>query len=185
MDPALWSRHDLQPLAKRLKALEARLAQEPDHVLSEAQVRAMEKAKQERKRMARSRRLVPAVWARRIRLTSERIKGIGRIYQQTFIDTYTKVAFEKLYDRKDALVAADLLNDRVVLFFEEQEVSLLRILTYRGTEYCGQREHHEYQLYLAVENIDHPRTKTKPRRAMESVNDSTKPCRTSSTAWPP
>jgi hypothetical protein len=58
-------------------------------------------------------------------------------------------------------VAADMLNDRVLPFFEEQDVSLLRILTDRGTEYCGQREHHEYQLYLALENIDHSRTKTK------------------------
>ena len=76
------------------------------------------------------------------------IKKIGRIYQQTFIDTYAKVAFAKLYDRKNALVAADLLNDRVVPFFEEQDVDLLHLLTDRGTEYCGNREHHEYQLYL-------------------------------------
>src|ERR1700749_1515897 len=54
-----------------------------------------------------------------------------------------------------------MLNDRVLPFFEEEDVSLLRILTDRGTEYCGQREHHEYQLYLAAENIDHSRTKTK------------------------
>jgi hypothetical protein len=72
---------------------------------------------------------------------------------------YSKVAFVKLYDRKNALVAADMLNDRVLPFFEEKGVPLLRILTDRGTEYCGNREHHEYQLYLAVENIDHPRTK--------------------------
>jgi len=38
------------------------------------------------------------------------IKGVGHIYQQTFIDTYTKVAFCKLYDRKNALAAADALN---------------------------------------------------------------------------
>ena len=87
------------------------------------------------------------------------IKSIGRIYQQTFIDTYSKVASAKLYDRKNALVAADMLNDRVLPFYEEHGVELLRILTDRGTEYCGNREHHEYQLYLAVENIDHSRTK--------------------------
>ena len=89
------------------------------------------------------------------------IKGVGRIYQQTFIDTYAKVAFGKLYDRKNALVAADLLNDRVLPFYEENSVPLLRVLTDRGTEFCGQREHHEYQLYLAVENIDHTRTKAR------------------------
>jgi transposase InsO family protein len=38
---------------------------------------------------------------------------------------------------------------------------LLRVLTDRGTEFCGNREHHEYQLYLAVEDIDHSKTKAK------------------------
>ena len=86
---------------------------------------------------------------------------MGRIYQQTFIDTYAKVAFVKLYDRKNALVAADLLNDRVVPWFEAQDVPLLRILTDRGTEYCGSLQNHEYQLYLALEDIDHTKTKAR------------------------
>ena len=86
---------------------------------------------------------------------------MGRIYQQTFIDTYAKVAFAKLYDRKTALTAADLLNDRVVPFYDTQEVKLTRVLTDRGTEYCGNPEHHEYELYLAIEDVDHSRTKTK------------------------
>src|ERR1700739_320528 len=89
------------------------------------------------------------------------LKGVGRIYQQTFLDTYTKLAFAKLYDRKTPLVAADLLNDRVIPFFDEQGVTLQRVLTDRGTEYCGGPERHEYELYLAVENIDHTRTKVK------------------------
>jgi transposase InsO family protein len=89
------------------------------------------------------------------------IKGVGRIYQQTVIDTYSKVAFAKLYDRKNALVAADVLNDKVIPWFEEQNVAILRVLTDRGTEYCGSREHHEYELYLNIEDIDHTRTKAK------------------------
>lgn len=89
------------------------------------------------------------------------IKGVGHIYQQTFIDTYSKVALTKLYDRKNALVAADMLNDQVVPFFDEHELRLLRVLTDRGTEYCGLREQHGYQLYLAIENIDHSKTKAK------------------------
>lgn len=89
------------------------------------------------------------------------MKGLGRIYQQTFVDTYSKVAFAKLYTAKNALVAADMLNDRVLPFFEAPEVPLLRILTDRGTEYCGSLEHHEYQLYLAIEDIDHTRTKAR------------------------
>ena len=59
------------------------------------------------------------------------------------------------------LTAADLLNDRVVPFFDAHEVKLSRVLTDRGTEYCGNPEHHEYELYLAVEDVDHSRTKTK------------------------
>lgn len=89
------------------------------------------------------------------------IKGVGRIYQQTVIDTYSKVAFAKLYDRKEALVAADMLNDKIVPFFDEEEVKPLRVLTNRGTEYCGNRENHEYELYLALEDIDHSRTKAR------------------------
>ena len=88
------------------------------------------------------------------------LKGVGRIYQQTFIDTYSKVAFAKLYDRKTPVTAADILNDRVLPFFEEHEIVLSRVLTDRGTEYCG-TDSHEYELYLAVEDIDHTRTKAK------------------------
>jgi transposase InsO family protein len=84
---------------------------------------------------------------------------LGRIYQQTFIDTHSKVAMAKLYDRKNAPVAADMLNDRALPFFEEQGVKLRRVLTDRGSEYCGNLGHHEYQLFLAVEGIDHARTK--------------------------
>jgi transposase InsO family protein len=89
------------------------------------------------------------------------LKGVGRVYQQTFIDTYAKVACAKLYDRKTPITAADLLNDRVIPFFDSHEVKLLRMLTDRGSEYCGNPERHEYELYLAIEDIDHSRTKTK------------------------
>jgi transposase len=158
---SVWLRHDLQTFAKRLKALEAKLLQEPGHVLTESQVLAMEKAKQEKESHGEIETAHPGYLGAQDTYYVGTIKSIGRIYQQTFIDTYTKVAFAKLYDRKNALVAADMLNDQVVPFFEEQDVPLLRILTDRGTEYCGQREHHEYQLYLAVENIDHSRTRAK------------------------
>ena len=64
-------------------------------------------------------------------------------------------------NRKTPITAADLLNDRVIPLFESYDVKLLRILTDRGSEYCGNPERHEYELYLAVEDIDHSRTKTK------------------------
>ena len=88
------------------------------------------------------------------------LKGVGRVYQQTFIDTYAKVAFAKLYDRKTPITAAEILNDRVVPFYDEHGIRLSRVLTDRGTEFCGTQSH-DYELYLAVEDIDHSRTKTK------------------------
>src|SRR5689334_21615629 len=72
-----------------------------------------------------------------------------------------QVAFAKLYDRKTPITAAEFLNDRVVPFFDDHDLRLCRVLTDRGTEYCGNPERHEYELYLAVEDIDHTRTKTR------------------------
>lgn len=157
---SVWLRHDLETFPKRLKALEAKMAQE-EFILTEAQLQALERAKQEKEATGEIETEHPGYLGAQDTFYVGTLKGVGRIYQQTFIDTYCKVAFVKLYDRKNALVAADLLNDRVIPFYEENGVPLLRILTDRGTEYCGSREHHEYELYLAVENIDHSKTKAK------------------------
>jgi len=127
----------------------------------EEQLAALEKAKQEKEAHGEIETQHPGYLGAQDTFYVGTLKGIGRIYQQTFIDTYCKVGFAKLYDRKSALTAADLLNDRVLPFYEEHDIPLLRILTDRGTEYCGKHEHHEYELYLAVEDIDHSRTKTK------------------------
>jgi transposase InsO family protein len=87
------------------------------------------------------------------------LKGVGRIYQQTFVDTYSKWAAAKLYTTKTPITSADLLNDRVLPFFEEQGMGVLRILTDCGTEYCGKAEQHDYELFLAVNDIEHTKTK--------------------------
>lgn len=157
---SVWLRHDLETFKKRLKALEARVAQDGG-ILTEAQVVALEKAKLEKEAHGEIETEHPGYLVAQDTFYVGTIKGVGRIYQQTVIDTYSRVAFAKLYDRKNALVAADMLNDQVVPFFEEHDVPVLRMLTDRGTEYCGSREHHEYQLYLAVENIDHSKTRAK------------------------
>lgn len=157
---SVWLRHDLETFKKRLKALEAKAAQE-NLILTEEQVRALEKAKEEKESHGEIESLHPGYLGSQDTYYVGTLKGVGRIYQQTFIDTYTKMAFVKLYDRKNALVAADMLNDRVVPWYEEHDVRLLRILTDRGTEYCGNRERHEYQLYLAIEDIDHSKTRAR------------------------
>lgn len=157
---SVWLRHDLETFKKRLKALEAKAAQE-GLVLTEEQLVALERARQEKEAHGEIETEHPGYLGAQDTFYVGTLKGVGRIYQQTFIDTYSKVAFAKLYDRRNALVAADLLNDRVVPFFDQQDVPLLRILTDRGTEFCGKREHHEYQLYLTLEDIDHSKTRAK------------------------
>jgi transposase InsO family protein len=131
-------------------------------ILTESQLAALERAKEEKQAAyGEIETEHPGYLGAQDTLYVGTLKGVGRIYQQTFIDTYTKVAVVKLYDRKNALVAADVLNERVLPLYEEHDIPLLRILTDRGTEYCGSPEHHEYQLYLAIENIDHTKTKAR------------------------
>lgn len=157
---SIWLRHDLETFKKRLKALEAKAAQD-GMVLTDAQVTALERAKEEKTAHGEIETEHPGYLLSQDTYYVGTIKGVGRIYQQTVIDTYSKHAFTKLYDRKNALVAADILNDQVVPFYEKHDIPVLRMLTDRGTEYCGNREHHEYQLYLAIENIDHSKTKAR------------------------
>jgi transposase InsO family protein len=155
---SIWLRNDLETLKKRLKALEARSAQD-GILLTEEQIAALEKMKSQKEAHGEIETHHPGYLGAQDTYFVGTMKGVGRIYQQTFIDTYSRVALAKLYTEKTAITAADMLNDKVIPFFDGQGVALLRVLTDRGTEHCGKVENHSYQLYLAMEDIDHSKTK--------------------------
>ena len=154
----MWLRHYLETFKKRLKALEAKVALE-GIILTEGQLAALEKAKTTREAHGEIEGEHPGYLGSQDSYYVGTIKGVGRIFQQTFVDTYSRIAFAKLYTEKTAITAADTLNGMVFPFFEKEDVPLLRILTDRGTEYCGKAENHAYQLYLGIEYIDHTKTK--------------------------
>ncbi|MBP4047171.1 transposase family protein, partial [Chromobacterium violaceum] len=145
---------------QRLHALE-RVIAEQSITLTDAQIAALERKQEDDVAHGEIETAHPGYLGSQDTFYVGTIKGVGRIYQQTFVDTYSKVAFAKLYTTKTPIIGADLLNDRVLPFFAEHEMGVLRILTDRGTEYCGKPESHDYQLYLAVNDIEHTKTKTK------------------------
>jgi len=155
---SIWKRNELNNFKMRLKALETKMAQE-GIVLTESQLQALEKKKQINEALGEIETEHPGYLGSQDTYYVGTIKGIGKIYQQTYIDTYSRVADVKLYTEKTAITSADILNDKILPWYDKQNVSILRILTDRGTEYCGKIENHAYQLFLSVENIDHSKTK--------------------------
>ena len=155
---SIWLRHNLENFKKRLKALEIKVAQE-GIPLNDQQIAALERKLEDDVACGEIETHHPGYLGAQDTFYVGNLKGVGRIYQQTFIDTYSKVVHCKLYTTKTPITAADLLNDRVLPFYESQELPMLRILTDRGTEYCGKVEHHDYELYLALNDIDHTKTK--------------------------
>ncbi|MHC4831004.1 MAG: IS481 family transposase [Planctomycetota bacterium] len=156
----VWQRHGLERFKKRLVALEKKVADE-GLILTEGQLAALERQRQDDEAAGEIETAHPGYLGSQDTFYVGMLKGVGRIYQQTFVDTYSKWAAAKLYTAKTALTAADLLNDRVLPFFEAQGAEVLRVLTDRGTEYCGRHDEHPYQLFLAVNDIDHTKTKVK------------------------
>ena len=156
----VWLRNDLSCFKDRLKALEEKSAKE-NFILTESQVQALERKKHDDVVAGEIETAHPGYLGSQDTYYVGNLKGVGRIYQQTFIDTYAKVGFAKLYTTKTPITSADLLNDKVLPFYEQHQLPLLRILTDRGTEYCGKAETHDYQLYLAINDIEHTKTKAR------------------------
>ena len=157
---SIWMRHDLASMKQRLRALE-KLSAEQGIVLTEAQVQALERKKHDDRACGEIETHHPGYLGSQDTFYVGTIKGVGRIYQQTFVDTYSKWAAAKLYTTKAPITGADLLNDRVLPFFSSMNMGLIRMLTDRGTENCGRVEAHDYELYLGVNGIEHTKTKAR------------------------
>jgi len=157
---SIWLRHKLENFKLRLTALEQKAAND-GIILTEAQVAALEMKKEDDVACGEIETAHPGYLGSQDTFYVGTLKGVGRVYQQTFVDTYSKVAFAKLYTTKTPITAADALNDRILPFFEENGLPMLRILTDRGTEYCGKAEIHDYQLFMAINDIEHTKTKVR------------------------
>ncbi|MFC1549341.1 IS481 family transposase [Nitrospirota bacterium] len=157
---SIWLRHDLQVKGLRLKRLE-KWAAEHMGILTESQVQALEDAKEEREAHGEVESPHPGFLVGQDTCYIGYIKGVGKLYQQTGIDTHSNVGFAKLYPDKTALTATDFLNDRVLPFFDEHMMMVLRVLTDNGREYCGKVENHAYELFLHINEIEHTRTRVR------------------------
>ena len=157
----VWLRHELASFKGRLTALERKMADSGGMILTEAQVTALERKREDDLTCGEIETAHPGYLGSQDTFYVGTLKGVGRIYQQTFVDTYSKWSAAKLYTNKTPITSADLLNDRVLPFFEERGMGVLRILTDRGTEYCGRVEQHDYELFLAVNDIEHTKTKAR------------------------
>lgn len=155
---SVWLRNSLANKKQRLTALESKMANE-GFILTEAQVAALEKKKDDDLACGEIETVHPGYLGSQDTFYVGNLKGVGRIYQQTFVDTYSKVACCKLYTTKTPITSADLLNDRVLPLFETHGMTILRMLTDRGTEFCGKVERHDYELYLGLNDIEHTKTK--------------------------
>ena len=155
---SIWLRHDLNNLKKRLAALEAKMAQD-GLVLTERQLAALEKQEASKEAYGEIDTAHPGYLGCQDTYYVGNFKGIGKVSGQVFIDSYSRLADTKLYKEKTALTSADVLNDRILPWYQRHEVPLLRILTDRGSEYKGRLENHAYELFLSVEGISHTTTK--------------------------
>jgi len=110
---SIWLRHGLERFRKRMALLEKKAAKE-GIVYTEAQLVALEAVKRERQTNPDEIETAhPGYLLSQDTFYVGYLKGVGRIYQQTAVDTYSSLSLAKVYTAKVPVTAADLLNDRV------------------------------------------------------------------------
>ena len=86
------------------------------------------------------------------------IKGVGKVYLHTAVDTFSSLGFALLHTTKEAAAAALLVHNEILPFYRKHGIKAANILTDNGREFCGTEEH-PFQLYLSLNEIKHRRTK--------------------------
>lgn len=158
----VWLRYDIETRHKRLLRLE-RHARETTFVLTEQQIRLLERHSSEfRTRHVEASR--PGELLNQDTFYWGTLKGVGKVYVQVVVDVSCSLAFAKVYTSKMPITACDLLNDRVLPFYEQLGLTVEGVLTDNGREFCGKPESHPYELMLAMEGIDHRTTKVRSPR---------------------
>ncbi len=88
------------------------------------------------------------------------LKGVGKVYLDAVVDTYGSYAFGFLHTGKLPEAAAAVVHNDVLPFYADRGLTVGAILTDNGKEYCG-TDAHPYELYLALAEIEHRRTKVR------------------------
>jgi transposase InsO family protein len=163
----VWLRHDLETTAKRLNALEAKVAS-GGIVVTPTQMAALAIMRVDREADGEGESAYPGSCGVQDTLYVGTVDGVGRLFQQTFIDVYSKAVFAKLYCCRKPWTAMELLCGHVLPFFEQHGIRLRRVLTDDGLEYCRRTDRpedalyaHEYELFLTLKKIEQVRTRAR------------------------
>jgi len=155
----VWSRHNLMSRHERLLRLERHM-REQNLELSDSQVKLLERFSPEfRERHIETKHTGDLVAVDTFFVGT--LKGVGRVYMQSVIDCYSRLAWGRLYTTKLPLTAVHVLNEDVLPFFEQHDAVVTTVLSDNGREFCGRPDKHPYEIFLQLEGIEHRTTKVR------------------------
>ena len=152
---SVWKRYDLESKTKRLKALHAKLEQQKTELTEEQRVHIehLHALKQEQTELDTD---YPGNICVQDSYFVGNIPNLGEVYQQTFIDAYSKMAFAKLYTRKHGECSIEMLKNTVLPWFTDKGISIEQVLTDKGAEFYGSSNGgDQYQTLLKSMNVEH------------------------------